>query len=189
MLSASFSVAAFAQTAAPKIGLVNPLAFDDEKEGITKYFAALKTLEAEFKVRANELSTMRTRIETLEKEIVDLQARFRDPKNTVPIPQATLTAKTDEYQRLTREFKFKGDEYKAALEKREAELRGPIRAEIGKAFQEFTKKNSLVMVLDVSKLDEASMLLAVDEAADMTKAFIVFFNARTTTTATTTTPK
>lgn len=189
LVSALLSIAAMAQANPPKIGMVNPLAFDDEKEGITRYVAAMKTLEAEFKVRTTELTNMRTRLEALEKELVDLQNRLRDPKNTVPIPAATVNAKTEEFQRLQREFKFKGDEYKAALEKREVDLRGPIRLEISKALQEFTKKNGLIMLLDVSKLDEASMLLALDETADMTKQFIVFFNARPATTATTTTPK
>lgn len=186
---AFLSVSVFAQAATPKIGLVNPLAFDDPKVGITKYVAAMNTLEAEFKVRTTELTNMQAKLQALEKELVDLQARLRDPKNTVPIPQATATAKAEEFQRLSREFKFKADEYKAAVEKREVELRGPIREDIGKALREFTKKNGLVLILDVAKLDEAGMLLATDDVADMTKEFIAFYNTRPATTATTTTPK
>ncbi|MEP6902149.1 MAG: OmpH family outer membrane protein [Actinomycetota bacterium] len=186
VFAAIFAVSAFAQTAAGKIGLINTQAFDDDKVGITKYVAGLNSIEAEFKPTFAELQTLGTKIQALEKELKDLQAKAQDPKNTVPINQATVTAKAEEYDKLTREFKFKQEDAKARYERRELAVMGPIRQDIGNAIQEFTKKNGYMLMLDIAKLDGAGVLLGFDETADITKQFIVFYNARPATTATVT---
>ncbi|MEP6902148.1 MAG: OmpH family outer membrane protein [Actinomycetota bacterium] len=186
VFAAIFAVSAFAQTAAGKIGLINTQAFDDDKVGITKYVAGLNSIEAEFKPTFAELQTLGTKIQALEKELKDLQAKAQDPKNTVPINQATVTAKAEEYDKLTREFKFKQEDAKARYERRELAVMGPIRQDIGNAIQEFTKKNGYMLMLDIAKLDGAGVLLGLDETADVTKQFIVFYNARPATTATVT---
>ena len=67
---------------------------------------------------------------------------------------------------------------------------GPIRAEIGKALQDFANQKGYALILDAAKLDGAGLILAFDAAkVDVTKEFITFFNARPATTATTTTPR
>jgi len=189
VFAAIFAVSALAQAptaATGKIGLINTYMFGDDKEGIKKYITALTTLENEFKPVTTELQTMATKIQALEKEINDLRTRLQDPKNTVPIPQTTVNAKLEEYDKLTREFKFKEEDAKARYQRREQVLMTPIRQDIGNAIQEFTKKNGYVIMLDVGKLDNAGLILGLDEAADVTKAFIVFYNARPATTATVT---
>jgi len=188
--AAIFAVSALAQTTpGSKIGLINTQAFDDAKQGINKYVAALNTLETEFKPTFTELQTLGTKIQVLEKEIQDLQAKIQDPQNKVPIPQATVNTKLEEYDKLTRDFKFKQEDAKARYQRREATVMGPIRLDIGNAIQEYTKKNGFVIMLDVAKLDQAGIIVGMDEAADVTKAFIVYYNARPATTATTTVPK
>ena len=52
---------------------------------------------------------------------------------------------------------------------------GPISADIGKAVQEFAKKNGYWMIMDATKLDG---ILSIDDNADVTKPFITFYNAR-----------
>jgi Skp family chaperone for outer membrane proteins len=183
VFAAVFAVSAFAQTAAGKIGLINTQAFDDDKVGITKYVSALNTLDTEFKPVYAELQTMGTKIQALQKELSDLQVKLNDPKNTVPINQATVSAKAEEYEKLGREFKFKQEDAKARYERREAAVMGPIRQDIGNAIQEYTKKNGFVIMLDVAKLDNSGLLLGLDETADQTKQFITFYNARPATTA------
>lgn len=178
--AALFSISVFAQVpvaaqAQPgRVYVVNPLLFADEKAGITKYVAGLTKLTGEFTKEQNELSGLASRIQTLAN---DLKAAKDSPETRT---------KADEYDRLQREFKFKQDDAKARYDKREREVMGPIRQEIGIALQEFSKKNGYWMLLDASKIDEVGGFLTVDPAADVTKAFMLFFNSRP---ATTTPPK
>jgi len=180
VFAAIFAVSALAQTAAVKIGLINTQAFDDDKAGITKYVAAMNSLETEFKPLSTELQTLGTKIQALQKEIQVLQEQAQ--KGTVPVNQATVSAKLEEYDKLTREYKFKEEDAKARYQRREAAVMGPIRLDIGNAIQEFTKKNGYVLIFDPSK-DQTGMLLGLDETADVTKQFITFYNARPATTA------
>ncbi len=186
VFAAIFAVSAFAQTAAGKIGLINTQFFAEDKAGITKYVTALNSLETEFKPVFTELQTLGTKIQALEKELKDLQAKAQDPNNKIPINTASVNAKAEEYDKLVREYKFKQEDAKARYERRELAVMGPIRQDIGNAIQEYTKKNGYVIMLDIAKLDNAGLILGLDETADVTKAFITFYNARPATTATVT---
>lgn len=186
VFAAIFAVSALAQTTtANKIGLINTYDFGDPTNGIKKYVTALTTLQAEFKPIETELQTLGTKITALEKEINDLRAKLQDPNNKVPIPETTVNAKLEEYDKLTREYKFKEEDAKARYQRREIAVMGPIRQDIGNAIQEFTKKNGYVLIIDVSK-DNSGLILGLDETADVTKQFITFYNARPATTATVT---
>lgn len=185
-LAAIFAVSAFAQTtAAGKIGLINTQAFDDDKAGITKYVTALNSLETEFKPMFTELQTLGTKIQALEKEIQGYR-EIVAKGGKIPISDADLNKKIEDYDKSVREYKFKEEGAKAQYQRREQIVMGPIRQDIGKAIDEFTKKNGYVIMLDVAKLDGAGLILAADETADVTKAFITFYNARPATTATVT---
>lgn len=194
-IAALFAISAFAQATpgAPaasatsgKIGLINTFAFDDDKEGIKKYVNAMNSLEAEFKPRQTELQTMATKIENL---IKDLQTMREQAEKNVPVDQKTFAAKQEEGEKLQREFKFKQDDAKAAYERRSAQVLGPIQQEIGKAITEFSKAKGFAIILDVAKLDQAGIVLALDDKMDVTKEFITFFNARPAGTATVAAPK
>ena len=65
----------------------------------------------------------------------------------------------------------------------------PVTSDILKAVQDFAKQKGYVAVLDISMLDQAHAILALDPSADITKEFIVFYNARPNSTATTATPR
>jgi Skp family chaperone for outer membrane proteins len=188
VFAAIFAVSAFAQApaavpAAPgKLAVVNTQAFDADKGGITKYVNAMNSLEAEFKATQTELQTMATKLQTLQNEIKTIQENAQ--KNpSVPINQASANAKVEEYDKLSREFKFKQEDAKARFERREQVVMAPVRQDIGNALQEFAKKNGYMMILDASKLDGAGLLLAFDERFDATKEFITFYNARPAATA------
>ena len=193
-IAALFAISAFAQAtpgAAPaatsgKIGLINTFAFDDDKEGIKKFVSAMNSLETEFKPRQAELQTMATRLETLAK---DLQTMQEQAAKNVPVDQKTVAAKQEEGERLQRELKFKQDDAKASYERRYAQIMGPIQQEIGKAITEFSKAKGYAIILDVAKLDQAGIVLALDDKMDVTKEFIAFFNARPAGTASTAAPK
>lgn len=184
LVAAIFAVSAFAQAAAQptKIGVINTMAFDDAKAGITKYTNAMNTLENEFKPVNNELQTMVTRYQTMQREIQGLQEQAQ--KGTVPVNTSTVQQKIDDYGKLERDIKFKQEDAKARFESRRATLLGPVLQDIGKAIQEFSKKNGYMLILDIAKLAEADLILSLDEKADVTKEFITFYNTRPATTAT-----
>lgn len=185
--AAFFAVSAFAQTptTSGKIGLINTEAFYDAKAGITKLAAANTSLEAEFKPLQTELQTLATKIQALEKELAGYRQMIQENKK-VPISDADLNKKAEDYEKSVREYKFKEEGAKAQYQRREQIVMGPIRQDIGTAIQEFTKKNGYTIMLDVAKLDNAGLILGLDETADVTKAFITFYNARPATTATVT---
>jgi Skp family chaperone for outer membrane proteins len=172
-----------AQPAATKIGWIDTQAFADEKEGVTKYINALKALNTEMTPRVNELTAIQTKVKTIADDL-----NKPVPAN-VPVDQKALIAKQDEGQRLQREFEFKKKEYDAQVEKRSAEVLGPVSADISKAIQDFAKSKGYAVVLDIAALANANAILALDPAANITKEFITFYNARPATAATAATPK
>ena len=189
VFAALFAVSTFAQAgavpAASKIGWLDTGAFADEKEGVTKYIAGLKALDGEMKPRVTELTTLQTRLKTIADELTKIQ---NSPAN-VPIDQKAAQAKQDEGQRLQREFDFKKKEYDAAVEKRSGEVLGPVSADISKAIQDYAKLKGFAVVLDINALAQQNAILALDATANITKDFIVYYNARPATTATAATPK
>jgi len=181
-----FAMSTFAQTGTGKIGWIDTGMFADEKEGVTKYTAALKALQTEMKPRLTELQTLDTRIKTIADDLQKMQAN-----PNVPIDQKAAQTKQDEGLRLQRELEFKKKEYDAALAKRGGEVLGPIQGDIFKAIQDFSKQKGYTAILDISALANENMnaILALDASANITKEFITFFNARPSTTASTSTPK
>ncbi len=180
-----FAMSTFAQTGTGKIGWIDTGMFADEKEGVTKYINALKALQTEMKPRLTELQTLDTRIKTIADELAKAQ---NNP--AVPVKQETLIAKQEEGQKLQRELEFKKKDYDATLAKRGSEVLGPIQNDIFKAIQAFAKKNGYTAILDIQALanENINAILALDETANVTKAFITSYNAGGTT-ATTATPK
>jgi Skp family chaperone for outer membrane proteins len=191
LFTALFAISAFAQAGAQsagagKIVVINTLAFDDPKAGagITKYVSAMNTLETEFKPVQTELETMSVKLQNLSKEIQTLNGAGK-----VPVNQASVQAKIDEGEKLQRDLKFKQEDAKVRFEKRQQALLAPVMQDIYKAVSEFQKKNGYLLVLDISKMADNGTVLAMDETADVTKAFITFYNARPAGTATAAAPK
>jgi len=188
-----FALPLFAQTVTPaptKIGIVNTEAFYYEKVGITKLLNAYAALEKEFEPRQQELVAINTKIENLGKEIQTLQAQLNNTAASRAVDatavQTSINNKSDEGARLQVEFKRKQEDAKAAYEKREAALIVPVKREIGSAVSEFAKQKGFDLVLDGAKMDQAGILLSVNQGMDLTEEFIKYFNAKPATTAATT---
>jgi Skp family chaperone for outer membrane proteins len=188
-----FALPLFAQTGTqPKIGIINTEAFYVDKVGISRLLAAYATLDKEFEPRNSELVTMNNRIETLAKEIQSLQAQLNNAKPQAPIDtnaiRNSIIQKNDEGERLQIEIKRKQEDGKAAYERREAVVVGPIKREIGGALSEYAKQKGLSMVLDGAKMADQGLLIAVDQTVDLTEDFIKYFNSKPASTASTTSP-
>ena len=181
------AVSVFAQTTAPtgKIGLIDTRFFDNGKDGITKYSAAMDSLIKEFEVENNAMKAMLTKLQALEKEIATLREQISKPNS--PIKPETVNAKIEEYDKLTREFKFKQEDGKARFARREQVVMTPIRQDIGKAINEFAKQKGFALILDVAKIADSGLVLAADEKVNLTQEFIKYYNARPATAATTAT--
>lgn len=186
LFAAVFAVSAFAQAqpAAAKIGWINTAAFSDEKDGVTKYLNGQKALDAEMKPRVTELQGLQTRLKTLADDLTKMTSN-----PAVPVNQQAAQAKQDEGQRLQREFEFKKKELEAAVEKRRGEILGPVSEDIGKALDVFAKQKGYAVLLDIAALVSAGAVLVMDPSADVTKEFIIYYNTRPATTATTATPR
>ena len=151
-----------------KIAFINTGAFGADKGGITRYVNAVTMLEREFKPRSDELETMQNRIKALADEIGRLSG------NSVVDPK-TIQAKQDEGERLQRDLKYKDEQLKADMSKRYTDVVGPISADIGKAIDQFATQRGITMVLDISRL--APAILSVNQAMDVTTAFITEYNS------------
>jgi Skp family chaperone for outer membrane proteins len=175
--------AAFAQAPTGKIGWVDTGAFGDEKAGIMKYVSAYKALANEAKPRETELVGIQTKIQTISADLQKMQAN-----TAVPIDEKAALAKRDEGERLTRELEFKKKEYDAFVQKRGGEILGPINQDIGKALSDFGKQKGYVAIFDLDKLAQAGAILHLDSTANITKEFIIFYNARPAGAATASVP-
>ena len=160
-----------------KIAFIDTGAFGDDKAGITRYVAAVKSLEREFKPRQDELNTMQTRIKAIADEITRLSGggSVVDPK--------TIAAKQEEGERLNRDLKYKKEQADADFSKRYQDVVSPISQDIGKALDAFAQQRGLTMILDISKL--APAILTVNPAMDVTQAFISEYNGKNPATAST----
>lgn len=175
---------AFAQAPAGKLGWVDTGAFGNEKEGILKYVNAYKALANEVKPRETELVGIQTKIQTISSDLQKMQAN-----TAVPIDEKAAISKRDEGERLSRELEFKKKEYDAFVQKRGGEILGPINADIGKALSDFGKQKGYIAIFDIDKLAQAGAILHLDATANVTKEFIIFYNARPAGAATASKPK
>jgi len=167
------SVSGFAQTSAPtKIAVINTDVFYTKDEGIKRIAAEYKKLELEFAPAKTQLESISQKITNLQTEIKGIQEN-----KSVPFNQNTYNSKVAEYERLGRELKFKNDEYNLTVESREAQLLDPIRKDIGLKISEFAKQKGFDLVLNSAQLAQSGALLHMNDAMDITKAFITYYNA------------
>ena len=178
-----------APAGAGKIGIVVVEEFAADKGGITKYKAALTALDKEFEPMNTKLRTAATRYQTLGQEIENLR---KPPAAGVPAAstnQTQLAAKIDEATNLEKQIKRDQEDAKAQYERRSAVVVGPIYQDIMKALNEYAKKNGYAVIFDGVKLDQAQILLGLDEKYNVTQDFITFYNARPPGAATATATK
>jgi Skp family chaperone for outer membrane proteins len=182
------AVPSLAQTgAAPaqattKVGIIDTSLFADDKRGIQKFIAAYKQLETEFNPRRTEITGIENRLKTIQADFTKMQTEAAKPGS--PVSAESVQKKMDEGQNLQIEYNRKVEDYKQAVQKREAALVGPIYQDIGKALQDYAKRNGFTAIIDISK-DQAGMILVPDIAAvdAVTTDFIKFYNARPAGTA------
>jgi outer membrane protein len=160
-----------------KVALIDSSAFADEKQGISKFVAALKRVNAEFQPRQTELEGLKQQIE---KATADLQkaAPVQDPK--------VSQQQQDKIDQMKKDYQRKGEDAQASFNKRLEEVLGPIYEDIGKALDAFAKARGITLILDVTKVQG---IVSAADSLDITRAFILEYNSKNPATASLATPK
>src|SRR5688572_12615600 len=114
MCSSIVGAQAPAQPAPAKVGIIDSNLFGDPTNGIKRLVAALRTIEAEFKPRRDEITQLVNRLNTL----------AQVPPNT---PPAQLATRREQAETLQIEITRKQEDARVAFTKRTAALTNPIR--------------------------------------------------------------
>jgi Skp family chaperone for outer membrane proteins len=152
-----------------RIALIDTSMFGDEKSGIYRYVDAARAVQAEFKVRSDEVLNLQNRINAL---ITEIQTLSKAPV----VDQKTIQAKQQQGETLQAEWKTKKDRLDEDVSKRAEQVIAPISAQIGQAMDQFARQRGVTMTLDISKLLPA--ILTAVPAVDLTQAFIADFNSK-----------
>ena len=154
-----------------KIALIDSAAFADEKQGIGRLVSAVKRVNGEFQPRKTELEGLQQQID---KSTADLQkvAAVQDPKLN--------QQQAEKIEQMKKDLTRKAEDAQAAFDKKMQEVLDPISKDIGTALDAYAKAHGITLVLDVAKFQG---IVSASDSLDITKAFIVEFNAKNPATA------
>jgi Skp family chaperone for outer membrane proteins len=191
LFAAVFSISAFAQApaAAGKVGVIDTGAFFDDKPGagIPKLKNAISSVNVKYKSVNDELTTLTTQYQ----QKVDEYNKLKNA--AVPANPSDLDSKATAIQDLETTIKRKQEDAKSRYDREIASATDPINQDIMKAINDFAKAKGFAVIFDLAKLDQAGVIIGLDEKYDVTKDFITFYNQRggtasTASNAATTTP-
>ncbi len=161
-----------------KMAVIYSEAFQDPKNGITRFIVTLNRLNGEFQKVQDELTQTGARLKGLQEEITRLQQAGA----TTP---AQIQTKIDSLDSQKRDYTRKGEDAKAQYQRRYQELFQPLQEEVTRALDAYGKARGLTMIIDGS---QTPILYAADNM-DITKAFISDYNLKNPSTAQATPPK
>jgi Skp family chaperone for outer membrane proteins len=163
-----------------KFAIVDTDAFQDPKEGIARLVGAAATVDREFKPRRDEIQQLQARYEALGKQIQDTQ-KVADQK--------ALQGLADQAETLKSDIERKQQDGQRAIQKRWAELSGPIFTDINNALRAYAQARGISVVFDLSKM-EGVVMVVNSNGIDITAGFIADYNQRNpASTASTVAPK
>ena len=155
-----------------KVAVIFSEAFQDPKQGITKFNVLQNQLNAEFKKPQDDLTAAAQRVQALQDEITKLQG------SAAPIDPKTVQAKVDQLDQLKKDSQRKLEDTQAAYQKRRLDLMTPLQDDVGKALDAFAKAHGITLIIDGSQVQ--GVLYAAD-SMDITKVFISDYNAKNPT--------
>jgi|SRR5687767_934275 len=159
------------QTAAvprSKIAVIYSGAFQDAKEGITRFASTVTKLNAEFQPIQNELNQTAQRLNALQEEIKKMQG------GTAPATPQQIQAKIEQFDTQKKAYDRKGEDARLNYQRRRGELLMPLQEDVGKALDVFGKANGITMIIDGTQVP----LVYAADTIDITKAFIADYNRR-----------
>ena len=146
--------------------------FQDPKNGILRFAAAITKLNGEFQKTQDELTQTAQRLRQQQDELTKLQ-------QTPNVTPAQVQTKLEQLDQQKKEYTRRGEDAQAAYQRRRSELLSPLQEDVGKALDAFAKARGITMILDGSQMP---LLYAVD-SMDITKAFIADYNGKNPATA------
>jgi Skp family chaperone for outer membrane proteins len=161
-----------------KMAVIYSEAFQDAKNGITRFTLTLNKLNGEFQKVQDDLNLTAQRLKGLQEEINKLQQGGA----TTP---AQIQAKIDTLDQQKREYTRRGEDAKAQYQRRYQELFTPLQDDVGKTLDTYAKERGITLILDGSQIP----ILYVAESLDITKTFIGYYNTKNPATAQVTPPK
>lgn len=163
---------------ASKIAVIYSADFQDPKNGIARFTAAITKLNGEFQKTQDDLTATAARLRQQQEEITKLQ---QAPTAT----PAQVQARIETLDQQKKDYKRRGEDAQAAYQRRRLALLSPLQEEVGKALDVYAKARGITFILDGSQIP---FLYAADNI-DITKAFIADYNSKNPATATATTPR
>ena len=151
-----------AQTAPVKVGIVNSEAFMNPTAGITRLTNALKTLDAEFKPKRDEITTLVNRLNAI-----------NVPATATPAQRNTAR---EQAETLQIDIRRKQEDARVAYAKRLSTLTDPIRLSVFAALEAYAKQRGIDLLIDVAKFPDGVFL--VNKGSDLTGAFVREYNTR-----------
>ena len=86
-----------------------------------------------------------------------------------------INKKFEDYDKLTKEYQQRQDEIKSLYDKCKPAIFADVYKKVGDAIKQFSKEKGYVLIVDISKSNEHSMI-AEDEATNITVEFIKYYN-------------
>ena len=152
-----------------KIAVIFSEAFQDSKQGITKFAVIQNQLNTEFKKPQEDLDAAAKQVQALQDEIARLQ------KSAAPADPKAIQAKMDQLDQLKKDSQRKLEDTQALYQKRRTDLLGPLQDEVGKALDVFAKSHGITMVIDGSQVPG---VIYASDTLDITRIFISDFNSK-----------
>lgn len=168
-----FSCAHAQANGTARIGVIYSGVFQDGKAGIARYVTVITKVNAEFLPIQTELNQTAARLKALEAEIGKMQ------QGTTPATPAQIQTKIDQLDQQKKEYQRKGEDAQTNYQKRRAEALRPLQEDVAKALDVFAKAHGITILLDGSQV----ALTYVDDAIDITDAFIADYNSKNPVTA------
>src|SRR5436190_751562 len=100
-------------------------------------------------------------------------------QGATPATPAQIQAKIDQLDAQKKEYQRKGEDDQTAYQKRRAEALQPLQEDVAKALDAFARTRGITILLDGSQMP----LTYVDDAIDITDAFIADYNSKNPATA------
>jgi len=157
-----------------KIAVIFSEAFQDSKQGITKFTVIQSQLNTEFKKPQEELDAAAKQIQALQDEIAKLQS------SVAPVDPKSVQAKLNQVEQLKKDSQRKLEDTQALYQQRRTTLLTPLQEDVGKALDAFAKAHGVTLVIDGSQVPG---VIYAAETLDITRVFIAEYNAKNPATA------
>jgi outer membrane protein len=143
-----------------KIAVIDSRAFGD---GIGEMKKQLDKLEGEFQPRYQELESLQNQLVKFDQEL----KQITDP--------AAAAQKTEQAQRVKKEFERKREDFQTDYQKRQESVLGPLRDKVLKFLETYASQHEIIMVFDLAPAAQGGLVF-LNPGTNITEDFIKEYN-------------